>query len=735
MKYYINPSFSMMKKGDNEILVSCSDYLREYSCDFELLNDILRIIKKTSSIDGIYEKYQDTYSKDEIDEFLEILFKEGVVKKKERQTGLAKIAIIGEQSYFMFLKKHMNIEIEIKYFSDIKDYIASKDEWTGAILLPGELKYGEILAVNKKLVEKGIPFAVYRYNGDNFVAGPLVFPWKTPCLECHIQQHISLLNRDLEKSFDINAIKELNYSQEWDDTFTNAEKDSILQILLKDMLNVSKEKANFALYKKEIIFSKEKIYEPLIKRYEATSECTCCRNMNKKYVWNNNSVSVPKMINPLDGSQIKYQVGGLRSKSKEETANLVKDTLEKMDLDIKIEVDLTNPFADIIPVYHSTLEMTHKNKTPYFFGQQHSHGKGINKKQAYFSASFEMFERLSARYFGEKELICGTFHELEPYCADVSDMTKVVDHVETVYDCFDKDKEVDWVWGYSLVENRPKLIPASLVFLSRNTFKGNFAPIGSSGMSAGATIKDAILQGLFELLEHDAWMIGQANTVRLPIIEYNGLQNTELKEVISKIKNKGFEIISRDYTNDIGIPVIRTWIANPKDYANYAFSGFGASIYPELALERSITEAVQSRASVHEADVEEYASLDMEYLISARDGLYSLFYFQQKDIVPIGKRKDIGDMQSVAFESVDQSIEYVISKIKAVQPDADILYVDLTREGIDIPVVKVFVTKGTQLMGEPLLVPSKRLFEFQMNMGYSKEQPKYTELYLAPYPH
>ena len=404
-------------------------------------------------------------------------------------------------------------------------------------------------------------------------------------------------------------------------------------------------------------------------------------------------------------------------------------------MDIKIDIDEKNPFADIIPVYHSTLDMTHKNRTPYFFGEQHSHGKGINVKQAYFSASFEMFERLSARYFGEMEVIRGSKKELGDKCADIESMTKIVDNINTVYDQFDEDMQVDWVWGYSLVYQKPMLIPASLVFLSRNYFEGNFAPIGSSGMSAGATLKDAILQGLFELLEHDAWMICQANTVRTPIIEYSGLKNKKLKDVIEKIRNKGFKVISRDYTTNIGIPVIRTWISNPHDYANYAFSGFGASIDPEIALERSVTEAVQSRASVHEADVNEYCSPDMEYLIDARDGLYSLYYFEQKDIKPIGVVKDISKMPYQSFDSVDESISYVIGKIKETIPDTDVLFVDMTRKGIGIPVVKVFITKGTQLMGEPLLVTSDRLFTFQKDMGYGDKVVGYDELYLSHYPH
>lgn len=735
MKYYINPSCSMGRFDDENVLVVCNDYLRKYECDAVILENIIAIVRETGSIDEIYQFYKGEYTKDEIDEFLGTLIQEEIIKtvKQERKAG--RFAVLGEKENYLFLKNVLLEEQETVYFENIEEYAQTDADFTGVIWLPGELKYQQAIEINKKLFEKEIPYILCRYNGESFVLGPYVFPWRTPCVECHIQQHIHLLNHDLEEKISADNLKEHFWARKWDDTFSDAEKRNILEILLEDAVNASKEKTNFNLYKKEVVIPRGKIYHPLVKNYQAISECTCCRSMNKNYRFFKGKIDVPELSNPLDGTEIKYHVGGLRSKTPEETEKLVQETLNKMELDIKIEVDTQNPFSHIIPVYHSTLEMTHKNKTSYFFGEQHSHGKGINKRQAYFSTAFEMFERLSARYFGEKEIICGSYDEMREYCADISGMTQIVPNVNTVYDQFMPDRKIDWVWGYSLVDNKPKLLPASLVFLSRNTFQGNFAPIGSSGMSAGATIKDAILQGMFELLEHDAWMIGQANIVRLPIVEYEGLKNRDLKEVIEKIKAEGFEIISRDYTNDIGIPVIRTWISNPKDYASYAFSGFGASIHPELALERSITEAVQSRATVHEADVDDYASLDMEYLITARDGLYSLFYFQQKDIVPIGDRKDISDIKAMNFSSVDESLKYVMDKVKAVQPDADILYVDLTRPGIGIPVVKIFITKGTQLMGEPLLVTSERIYSFQKTMGYSENTAKYTELYLAPYPH
>ena len=42
-----------------------------------------------------------------------------------------------------------------------------------------------------------------------------------------------------------------------------------------------------------------------------------------------------------------------------------------------------------------------------------------------------------------------------------------------VMDHFEKDKPVDWVWGYSLVNHCPKLAPASMVFLTETKFLGN----------------------------------------------------------------------------------------------------------------------------------------------------------------------------------------------------------------------------------------------------------------------
>lgn len=173
-------------------------------------------------------------------------------------------------------------------------------------------------------------------------------------------------------------------------------------------------------------------------------------------------------------------------------------------------------------------------------------------------------------------------------------MTDNIKNKNTDFDVFSEDMDVDWVIATSLSEETPILIPASMTFLTSTYFKGNFMPASSTGLAAGGTLKDAILQGIYEILEHDAWMIGQANTIKLPLVDIATSKNEDLKRKIDKIEQLGYKVVVRDYTNDIGIPVFRAWIVSLDDYTAYAFNGFGASYDPEIALERAITEAVQS---------------------------------------------------------------------------------------------------------------------------------------------
>ena len=260
--------------------------------------------------------------------------------------------------------------------------------------------------------------------------------------------------------------------------------------------------------------------------------------------------------------------------------------------------------------------------------------------------------------------------------------------------------------------------------------------IGSSGLSAGAALEDAILQGLFEVIEHDAWCIGQSNKTKLPIIDYSTVKKESTKRLIQDIKNNGFKIISRDYTTDIGIPTIRTWIVDENNYIEYATNGFGSSVDPEIALERSITEAVQGKLPPIQSGISEYGRKNLTGLINSRDSIFNLGYFKFKDMDNNTKVvRSMDDFEKVKYDTVQEALEYVVFKVNKAT-EGDVLFVDLTNENLGgIPAVKVIITGNIQIVSEPLLCPSKRMLEFNKLMGYSEEIVQYSDLFLGDYPH
>ena len=188
-------------------------------------------------------------------------------------------------------------------------------------------------------------------------------------------------------------------------------------------------------------------------------------------------------------------------------------------------------------------------------------------------------------------------------------------------------------------------------------------------------------------------------------------------------------------TNDIGVPVIRAWISNQSNHTAYATSGFGASVSPELALERAVTEAVQSAVKQPLAPTVSYAAPSMDDLVYNRNSLYGLYYFQQKDIKPSKEKQNMSKYIVPEYETVKEILDDVVSRVKKAIPNCDIVFVNLTREKIGIPVVRVIITGDIQRLSLPLITISKRLYDFQRNMGYSDKVPEYEELYMGPYPH
>lgn len=102
----------------------------------------------------------------------------------------------------------------------------------------------------------------------------------------------------------------------------------------------------------------------------------------------------------------------------------------------------------------------------------------------------------------------GSFHDLEDYA--LNPLTLGV-HTNEHYNRdgfpfkpFDPDYEQNWVWGYSLSQNRTILVPESIAYYSLG-HRDAYVYETSNGCAIGGSLEEAIFHGILEVVERDAF--------------------------------------------------------------------------------------------------------------------------------------------------------------------------------------------------------------------------------------
>lgn len=121
-------------------------------------------------------------------------------------------------------------------------------------------------------------------------------------------------------------------------------------------------------------------------------------------------------------------------------------------------------------------------------------------------------------------------------------------------------------------------------------------------------------------------------------------------------------------------------------------------------------------------------------LLNDRNSLYSLYHFNQIELLKNNPTLDYGIFTNQSTGSVNGDIRKIIEFIQRAMPNGDVIVVNLTRDEFKIPTVRVIV-EGLQRISEPLISVQKRLFELPQKLGYRKDKLTYRELYSGKYPH
>ncbi|WP_127583092.1 TOMM precursor leader peptide-binding protein [Paenibacillus koleovorans] len=267
--------------------------------------------------------------------------------------------------------------------------------------------------------------------------------------------------------------------------------------------------------------------------------------------------------------------------------------------------DLTSPFADA------------SVNLPLFGADEGCAGRTHNYADSELTAILEGLERycgLSPR--GKRTKVFDSYSNLKEQALNP---VLVGFHEQAQYDRadfpfvpFDPDRPIDWVWGYSFLQERPILVPESIAYYSSGCGRG-FVYETSNGCALGGTREEAIFYGIMETVERDSFLLPWFAQLQLPRLDPATADDVELSLMLERLRTvAGYDVHLFNSTMEHGIPSVWMIAKNRSDRGMNIICAAGAHPDPVKAVKGAIHEIagmVVPFSDKFESNRERYAEL------------------------------------------------------------------------------------------------------------------------------
>ncbi|MFE9096916.1 TOMM precursor leader peptide-binding protein [Streptomyces sp. NPDC007264] len=156
---------------------------------------------------------------------------------------------------------------------------------------------------------------------------------------------------------------------------------------------------------------------------------------------------------------------------------------------------------------------------------------------------------------------------------------------------FSADREIPWVWGWSLRDRRPLLVPEIMAYYHTPGLENRFVQESSNGCASGGCLEEAVYFGLMEVVERDAFLLTWYGRAALPEIDAAGSTDPHTRQMTDRLAMYGYEARFFDARVTFrGIPVVVAAAIRPDGGPGTLCFGAGASLDPEAALRGGLCE-------------------------------------------------------------------------------------------------------------------------------------------------
>ena len=229
----------------------------------------------------------------------------------------------------------------------------------------------------------------------------------------------------------------------------------------------------------------------------------------------------------------------------------------------------------------------------------------------------------------------------------------------------------------------------------------------TNGLASGNHFLEAVSHGLCEVLERDAttlWKHHPPGSRGRCVLDQQSITDADCRGVLDRFLAANLRVRIWDTTTDVGIASFVCLVTGSE--GDDADPEFGAGCHPvrEIALLRALTEAGQARNTYITGARDDFHARLYSPAFRAQRRAHCLLLLEAEE--PL---RDFAHVPSFASPSFDGDLRRIFARLRAVGIE-QVIAVDLTREAVGVPVVRVIVPglEGAMEEGKGLYSPGLR---------------------------
>ncbi|MFE2944128.1 TOMM precursor leader peptide-binding protein [Streptomyces sp. NPDC059255] len=165
---------------------------------------------------------------------------------------------------------------------------------------------------------------------------------------------------------------------------------------------------------------------------------------------------------------------------------------------------------------------------------------------------------------------------------------------------FAPDREIPWVWGYSLRDDRPRLVPEVLTYYHAPGLENRFVQESSNGCASGGCLEEAVYFGLMEVIERDAFLLTWYGQQPLPEIDPATSARPATRHMVDRLAMYGYRARFFDTRITFPVPVVTAVAERFDGGPGRMCFGAGAGLDPESALDSALCEIATDAVNLQE---------------------------------------------------------------------------------------------------------------------------------------